>query len=101
MRNTNIITNSTTARGSERLNRKDFPFFHLGLVVVPDKRDRFPTVDMVLFDVVGGKATDGFHGVCLAADVDFVAFHGFLDGGAHVTDTDVDASCLQKGWSVL
>ena len=49
---------------------------------------------MVLENVVGTDVPDGLHGVRLAADVDLVTLHGFMDGGAHIADANVDSRGL-------
>ena len=52
-------------------------------------------MDVPLLDVVAGEVADGFHAVRLAADLDLVALHDFLDGGADVADAHVDAGVLR------
>lgn len=51
-------------------------------------------MDPVPLDVVRADVADGFHRVHLAANLDFVARHGLFDGGADITDADVDAGGL-------
>lgn len=52
-------------------------------------------MDMVVLDIVAAEVAYRFDGVRFSTDLNFVAFHGFLDGGADVTDAYVD-SCILK-----
>jgi hypothetical protein len=51
-------------------------------------------VDAVLVNVVAGQVSDGLDTVRLAADLDLVALHDFLDGSADVADAHVNAGGL-------
>ena len=84
----------TPTHRAERLNCNQFSLFQLGLILVLDKRDGLAAVDLIVENIVGGEAADRFDWEGFASDLDFVAFHGFLDGGADVANADVDSSGL-------
>jgi len=49
----------------------------------------------MLLDVMAGQIPNRLDRERPPADLDFVAFHGFLNGGAHVTDPHVDSGGLR------
>lgn len=94
MQRTYFFPSVAAASGPKGLNRKDFAFFHLGLIRVLNKRNCLLAVDMVVLDVMAAEVAHWFDGVRFAADLDFVALHRLLNGGTDVTDANIDAGGL-------
>ena len=78
----------------ESLNGKNLSLLHFVPVVIFDKRNLFPTVDLVLANIMACDISDGFHRKGLSTNLDLVAFHHLLDRGADVTHPCVNTSML-------
>lgn len=89
-----IITHVASAGTPESLNGKHFSLLHFVLIVVFDKGNLFPAMDMVPKNIMACNVSDGFHGEGLSGNLNFVAFHHLLDCGANVTHPCVNASML-------
>lgn len=89
-----IITHVASAGTPESLNGKHFSLLHFVLIVVFDKGNLFPAMDMVPKNIMACNVSDGFHGEGLSGNLNFVAFHHLLDRGANVTHPCVNASML-------
>lgn len=92
--NTHIIPHISFASTAKGFDREDLAFLHALGGIGLDEGDLFATMDLVAEDVVAGDVADGFDGDGLVVEFDFVAFHYFLDGGADVGHSGVDAGFL-------
>jgi hypothetical protein len=59
-----------------------------------DEGNLFVAMDFVSQDVMPSDVADRFDGDCLSVELDFVAFHYFLDCLADVIDAGVDTGFL-------
>jgi hypothetical protein len=92
-----ILSDSTSASAAESLDSEHVAFFHALVRLRFDEGDLLVAVDFVAQDIVASQAADGFDGERFAFELDFVAFHCFLDYLADVVDAGVDAGFLW-GW---
>lgn len=97
----NIISDASPARAAESFDGENVAFFHALIGHRLDEGDLLVSVDFVAQDVVACEAADCFDGDGLAFQLDFVAFHCFLDDLADVVDAGVDAGFLWKGLAEL
>lgn len=91
---THIIPHVSFASAAKSFDGKDLAFFHALGGFGLDEGDLFAAVDLVAEDVVAGDVADCFDGDGFVVEFDFVAFHYFLDGGADVVHSGVDAGFL-------
>ena len=98
---THVVNSVAPPRRAKGLDGKHLTLLHLGLVAVLDERDGLAAVDVPLLDVVASDVAHGLDAVRLTADLDLVALHDFLDGGADVADAHVDAGGLGVNRSAL
>lgn len=89
-----VVSDTAFAGASEGLDGEDVSFFHSLIGLRFGEGNLLVAVDLVAEDVVAGEAADGFHGDCLAVQLDFVAFHCFLDNAADFVDAGVDSGFL-------
>ena len=88
--------NRASSSAPKSFDGKDFSFFHLGLIGVLDKWDGLAAMDAILLDIVASDVSYWFYGIDLPTNLNFIAFHGFLDGGADVADADIDTGVLER-----
>ena len=98
--NTHIFMYISFTRATERLDSEHFTLFHLGLVAALDDGHALATVDLPLADVVACEVADRLDGVCLAVELELVAFHRLLDCGANIADAYIDTSFLCMSISI-
>jgi hypothetical protein len=91
---TNIISEVSFARATERLDSKDVAFFHALVGLRPDKGNLFVAMDMIAEDIVASDVSDCFDGDDLAFDHHLVALHYLLDGRTDMIDPSVNAGFL-------
>lgn len=89
------IKKIATAGRSKCFNGKYLSRFHLRVVIVLDKRYRFPGVDAILRDIVPSDVAHRLDREGPTIDVNLVAFHCFLYGSANVADADIDSRSLE------
>jgi hypothetical protein len=89
-----ILSDPAPACASKGLDGENIAFFHALVRLGLDEWNLFVAVDFVAQDVVAGQAANGFDREGFAFDLDFVAFHCFLDHLAYMIDTGVDAGFL-------
>lgn len=94
---TYIFRQNAASGGPKCLDGEDFPFFHLGLVLIPDERYRLSTVNAIMLDIVRTYTPNCLDRVGFPPDIDLVAFHGFLDCSTDIADADVNPSGLMDG----
>jgi len=90
-----VVSDAASAGAAEGLDGEHVAFFHALVGLRFDKGHLLVAVDFVAEDVVAGQAADGFDGDGFALELDFVAFHCFLDDAADVVDAGVDAGFLR------
>jgi hypothetical protein len=95
-----VISDPAAASAAEGLDGEHISFFHALVCLGFDEGNLLVAVDFVAQDVVAGEAADGFDGEGFPVELDFVAFHCFLDYFADVVDAGVDAGFL-RDWLVL
>lgn len=89
-----IVSDTAFAGAPKRLDGEDVSFFHTLICLRFGEGNLLVAVDLVAEDVVAGEAADGFDGDRFAVQLDFVAFHGFLDYAADVVDAGVNSGFL-------
>lgn len=73
---------------------KYLSLLHLGLIVILDERDGLSTMDLIPLDVVPSDVPHRFYRKGFAANLNFIAFHRFLDGSTDIADPDINSSIL-------
>jgi hypothetical protein len=91
---TYIIPEESSASTPERLDGEHFSLLHLVSIVVLDEGNLFAAMDMVSKNIMARNISDRFHRYDLSGNLNFVAFHHFLDRGANVTHSCVNAGVL-------
>jgi hypothetical protein len=91
---TYIIPEESSASTPERLDGEYFSLLHLVSIVVLDEGNLFAAMDMVSKNIMARNISDRFHRYDLSVNLNFVAFHHFLDRGANVTHSCVNAGVL-------
>lgn len=89
-----IVSDTAFAGASEGLDGEDVSFLHALIGLSFGEGNLLVAVNLVAEDVVAGEAADGFHGDRFAVQLDFVAFHGFLDDAADLVDAGIDSGFL-------
>ena len=94
--NAYFVPGVASASAAEGLDCKHIPFFHALVGSSFDKRNLLLAVDLVAQDVVASDAPNCFDGDDPSVELDFVAFHYFLDRFANVINSGIDASFLDN-----
>ena len=89
-----IVLEESSASTPERLDGEHFSLLHLVSIVVLDKGNLFAAMDVVSKNIMARNVSDRFDRDELSGNLDFVAFHHFLDRGANVTHSCVNAGVL-------
>jgi hypothetical protein len=93
---TDLVSQVAAASTAKRLDGKNIAFFHIRLIRVFDERDLLISMNAILFDIVAGDVPDCFHRESLAADIDLITLHDFLDGCTDVTHSHINPSLLSQ-----
>ena len=91
---THIVSKVSSACSAESFDSKDLSFFHFLVTGILHERNLFVSMDAIRFDIVTSDVADSFDREDFAVDYHFVAFHDFLNGGANITHSCIDARFL-------